>query len=145
MVQPIALDDALEALVGPLQYAGPSRHFGVGSPDQMRYGALLDAYTSHAGLTRLQVEVPSLPTALVGTLVGSLIDVPRPTVEVLVESLHHDMVAGDVDFHEMLLPEGHRLVGLDEAFRRSLAPPATGMRTPTRWALAAEPGLGQWR
>ena len=26
----------------------------------------------------------------------------------------------------MLLPGGHRLVGLDEAFRRSLAPPATG-------------------
>jgi len=125
VVQPIAVVDALEALVGALQYAGPSRHFDLGGPEQMRYGALLDAYTAHAGLTRLQVEVPLLPTALVGTLVGSLTDVPRPTVEALVESLHHDMVAGDVDFHEKLLPEGHRLVGLDEAFRRSLAPPAT--------------------
>ncbi len=120
LVQPIALVDALEALVGSLEYAGPSRHFDVGGPDQLRYGALLEAYSSHAGLERPQVEVPLLPTALVGTLVGSLTDVPRPTVEALVESLRHDMVAADDDW-AMLLPEGHRLVTLDEAFRRSLA------------------------
>ena len=124
MVQPIALVDVLEALVGALEYAGPSRHFDVGGPDQLRYSALLDAYTSHAGLNRPQVDVPLLPTALVGTLVGSLTDVPRSTVEALVESLHHDMVVEDHDFHEQLLPAGHELVGLDEAFRRSLAPPA---------------------
>ena len=125
MVQPIALVDALEALVGALDYNGPSRHFDVGGPDELRYSALLDAYTSHAGLERTQVDVPLLPTALVGTLVGSLTDVPRATVEALVESLRHDMVAADDDFLEMLLPGGHRLVGLEEAFRRSLAPPAT--------------------
>ena len=125
MVQPIAVVDVLEALVGALEYAGPSRHFDVGGTDQLRYGALLEAYTEHAGLERPQVHVPLLPTALVGTLVGSLTDVPRPTVEALVESLHHDMVAADDDFREMLLPQGHRLVGLDEAFRRSLAPRAS--------------------
>ena len=58
---------------------------------------------------------PLLPTALVGTLVGSLTDVPRPTVEALVESLHHDMVARDDDFEQLLLPAGHRLVPLDES------------------------------
>ena len=126
LVQPIALVDALEALVGSLEYAGPSRHFDVGGPDQLRYGALLEAYSSHAGLERPQVEVPLLPTALVGTLVGSLTDVPRPTVEALVESLRHDMVAADDDYRAMLLPEGHRLVTLDEAFRRSLAPRTAG-------------------
>ena len=92
---------------------------------RLSYGALIDAYTSHAGLERPQVEVPLLPTALVGTLVGSLTDVPRPVVEALVQSLRHDMVAADDDFKQMLLPEGHRLVGLDEAFRRALAPRAT--------------------
>ena len=122
MVQPIATVDVLEALVGALEYAGPSRHFDVGGPDQLRYGALLEAYTEHAGLARPQVNVPLLPTALVGTLVGSLTDVPRATVEALVESLHHDMVVADSDFQELLLPRGHRLVGLDEAFRRSLTP-----------------------
>ncbi len=125
MVQPIAVVDVLEALVGALEYAGPSRHFDVGGTDQLRYGALLEAYTEHAGLERPQVHVPLLPTALVGTLVGSLTDVPRPTVQALVESLHHDMVAADDDFQEMLLPQGHRLVGLDEAFRRALAPRAS--------------------
>lgn len=122
MVQPIATVDVLEALVGALEYTGRSRHFDVGGPDQLRYGALLEAYTVHAGLKRPQVNVPFLPTALVGTLVGSLTDVPRATVEALVESLHHDMIAADDDFREVLLPRGHRLVGLDDAFRRSLAP-----------------------
>ncbi len=124
MVQPIATVDVLEALVGALEYAGPSRHFDVGGPDQLRYGALLAAYTEHAGLARPQVNVPLLPTALVGTLVGSLTDVPRATVEALVESLHHDMVVASSDFQE-LLPRGHRLVGLDEAFHRSLTPRST--------------------
>ncbi len=124
LVQPVAVVDVLEALVGALDYSGPSRHFDVGGPDRLRYGALLDAYTSYAGLTRPQVSVPLLPTALVGTLVGSLTDVPRPTVEALVESLRHDMVAADDDFRDVLLPEGHRLVTLDESLRRSLRPRA---------------------
>lgn len=127
-VQPIAVVDALEALIGALDYDGPSRHFDVGGPDRLGYAALLEAYTAHAGLTRPQVAVPLLPTALVGTLVGSLTDVPRPTVEALVESLRHDMVARDDDFRAELLPAGHRLVGLDESFRRSLAPATSGPR-----------------
>ena len=126
LVQPIAVVDVLEALVGALAYPGPSRHFDVGGPDQLSYGALLASYTSHADLEHPQVKVPLLPTALVGTLVGSLTDVPRATVEALVESLRHDMVAADDDFREMLLPEHHRLVGLDEAIQRSLAQRTTG-------------------
>ncbi|MCU1438936.1 MAG: epimerase [Naasia sp.] len=125
MVQPIAVVDVLEALVGALEYTGPSRHFDVGGPDQVRYNALIEAYSSHAGLKRPQVNVPLLPTALAGTPVGSLTDVPRPTVEALVESLHHDMVVIDGDFQTILLPQGHRLMGLDESFRRELASPRT--------------------
>lgn len=129
LVQPIAVVDVLEALVGALEHPGPSRHFDVGGPDQLRYGALLEAYSAHAGLARAQVDVPLVPTALVGTLAGSLTDVPRPTVEALVESLHHDMVAADDDFRAELLPDGHRLVELEEAFRRSLADRATDPET----------------
>ena len=121
LVQPIAVVDVLEALVGAVEHPGPSGHFDVGGPERVRYAALLDAYTSTAGLARPQVSVPLLPTQLVGTLVGSLTDVPRPTVEALVESLHHDMVAADEDFRQ-LLPDGHRLLGLEESFRRALAP-----------------------
>ena len=147
MVQPIAIVDVLQTLVGALEYAGQSRHFDVGGPDQLRYGELLKTYTEHAGLDRPQVNVPLLPTALVGTLAGSLTDVPRTTVEALVESLHHDMVVADDDFQTMLLPEGHRLVGLDEAIRRSLS---RGAAVPERLrsdgSAAAGPGLGErWR
>ena len=117
VVQPIAVVDVLEALVGALEYAGPSRHFDVGGPDQLRYGALLEAYTEHAGLERPQVNVPLLPTALVGTLVGSLTDVPRPTVEALVESLHHDMIVAD-----------ERLPG--DAAARGTPPGGTGRSLP---------------
>jgi uncharacterized protein YbjT (DUF2867 family) len=123
LVQPIAVVDVVEALLGALDHDGPSRHFDVGGPDRLRYADLLDSYASYAGLQRPQVEVPLVPTSLVGTLVGSLTDVPRPTVEALVESLRHDMVTTDDDFVTMLLPPGHRLVGLEEAFRRSLAAP----------------------
>lgn len=121
-VQPIAVVDVLTALAGALEAPGPSRHLDVGGPETLRYGALIEAYTEHAGLTRPQVSVPLLPTALVGTLVGSLTDVPRHTVEALVESLHHDMVAAD-DVHA-LLPQDHELLGLAESFRRALAEPA---------------------
>ena len=119
MVQPIATVDVLEALVGALAYAGPSRHFDLGGPDQLRYSALLDAYTSHAGLVRPQVEVPMVPSALVGTLVGSLTDVPRPTVEALVESLHHDMVVADSDFQARCSP---RITSSSGSTTRSAAP-----------------------
>ncbi len=125
LVQPIAVVDVLEALVGALEYDGPSRHFDVGGPDRLRYGSLIRAFSEHAGLERPQVEVSLVPSALVGTLVGSLTDVPRATVEALVESLHHDMVVADEDFTTDLLPKDHRLVGLDESFRRALASPAT--------------------
>ncbi|MFW5470420.1 NAD(P)H-binding protein [Knoellia sp. CPCC 206435] len=125
LVQPIAVVDVLEALTGALDYDGPSRHFDVGGPDRLRYADLLAAYTEHAGLTRPQVTVPPLPTALVGTLVGSLTDVPRATVEALTESLHHDMVATEDEFRALLLPRGYHLIGLEEAFHRSLATPTT--------------------
>ncbi len=123
MVQPIAVVDVLEALVGALQYSGPSRHFDVGGPERLRYGALIEAFTRHAGLTRPQVNVPLLPTALVGTLVGGLTDVPTATVEALVESLHHDMISADDAYREALLPALHELVPLEESFRRSLLEP----------------------
>ncbi|WP_221633865.1 NAD(P)H-binding protein [Nocardioides luti] len=143
LVQPIAIVDVLEALVGALAYDGPSRHFDVGGPDRLPYAELLDSFTTHAGLTRPQVGVPLLPTALVGTLVGSLTDVPRPTVEALVESLRHDMVAADEDFLA-LLPDDHELLGLDESFRRALAEPASASSPATADPMGPLPQDPAW-
>lgn len=124
LVQPIAVVDVLAALAGALDYEGPTRHFDVGGPDRMRYAELLDAYSEQAGLERPQLDVPLLPTTLVGTLVGSLTDVPRPTVEALVESLDHDMVAAD-DAFKQLLPDDYRLLDARESIRRALTPQST--------------------
>ncbi|GGK67999.1 NAD(P)H-binding protein [Ornithinimicrobium pekingense] len=120
-VQPVAVVDAVEALLGALTAQTGTRSYDIGGPERLPYADLLRRYAELAGLDRPQVEVPLLPTDLVGTLVGALTDVPTPTVEALVESLHHDMVCGEEDFRRDLLPAGHELVGLDEAIRRSLA------------------------
>ena len=98
----------------------------------MPHSALLDRYTTVAGLTRPQVTVPGLPTDLVGTLAGVITDVPGNTVEALVESLRHDMVCHDADWTYDLLPEGHRLVGVDESFARALAVPDEAVPFPER-------------
>lgn len=122
-VQPIAVVDAVAALVGALTAEVGTRSYDIGGAERLPYADLLDRYARVAGLDRVQVQVPFLPTDLVGTLAGSLTDVPTPTVEALVESLHHDMVCAEDDFLRDLLPPGHQLVGLDESFRRSLADP----------------------
>lgn len=125
-VQPIAVVDALEALVGALTVDTTSRSYDIGGPDRLSYSNLIRMYAEVAGLHRLQVPVPGLPTALVGRLAGLLTDVPGATVESLVESLHHDMVCAEEDFREDLLPQGHRLLGLREAVERALASQDTG-------------------
>jgi uncharacterized protein YbjT (DUF2867 family) len=122
-VQPIAVVDAVTALVGALTADVGTRSYDIGGPDRLPYADLLDRYAVIAGLERPQVEVPFLPTDLVGTLVGAMTDVPTPTVQALVESLHHDMVCAEDDFVRDLLPGDYRLVGLDESIRRSLADP----------------------
>ena len=53
-------------------------------------------------------------------IAARLTDVPTDTVEALIDSLKHDMVAADDDFVRELLPAGHRLVGLEESIRRAL-------------------------
>ncbi len=143
-VQPIAVVDVVEALVGALRLGTESRSYDVGGPERMPYSALLDRYTTVAGLTRPQVTVPGLPTDLVGTLAGVITDVPGNTVEALVESLRHDMVCHDADWTYDLLPEGHRLVGVDESFARALAVPDEAVPFAERDPLGAMPGDPRW-
>lgn len=135
-VQPIALVDAIEALVGALTVEAGSRSYDLGGSERLRYAALLDRYADIAELDRVQVAVPFVPADLVGGLAGVLLDVPSSTVEALVESLHHDMVCAEEDFRADLLPEGYALVELGDAIRRSLAGPS---EETTRDPGAADP------
>ena len=124
LVQPIAVTDVIAALVGALTVDSESRHYDVGGPERMPYPDLLKVYAEVADLRRPQVNIPFLPTDLVGMLAGLITDVPSSTVEALVESLHHDMVCQESDFAGDLLPADHEFVGLREGFRRALAEPS---------------------
>ena len=143
-VQPIAVVDVVEALVGALRPKSESRSYDVGGPERMPYTRLLDVYASVAGLSRPQVVLPGLPSDLVGTLAGAITDVPGGTVEALVESLHHDMVCHDVDWTYDLLPEDHHLVGVEESFSRALATPDDGVPPVERDPLGPMPGDAEW-
>ncbi|GAA1458182.1 NAD(P)H-binding protein [Williamsia maris] len=124
-VQPIAVTDVLDALAGSLGSDVPGGHYDIGGSETMAYSALLDTYTTIAGLTRPQVTVPLLPTALVGEMVAALTDVPSSTVTALVESLHHDMVCHGTTFLGTILPADHSLTTTEDAITRALAEPAS--------------------
>ena len=143
-VQPIAVVDVVEALVGALALTSESRSYDVGGPERMPYTALLDAYAGVAGLSRPQVVVPGLPTDLVGTLAGAITDVPASTVEALVDSLRHDMFCHDVDWTYDLLPLEHRLVGVAESFARALAAPDDSVPPAERDPMGPMPGDPTW-
>lgn len=122
-VQPIAAVDAVNALAGCMELHGESRSYDIGGSQRMPYNELLARFTEIAGLTRPEIDVPLLPTDLVGTLAGRITDVPASTVESLVESLREDMVCAETDFRDDLLPGGYETVSVEEAFRRALADP----------------------
>ncbi|GAB3584245.1 hypothetical protein GCM10027579_16370 [Calidifontibacter terrae] len=132
-LQPIAVVDALEALVGALDPGVPARWYDVGGPTAIGYGMLLWQFGQAAGLSRRpRAFVPFLPPRLVAELAGALIEAPGATVEALVESLAHDMVCSSDDFVGDLLPAGWRLVDLPRAMARSVADSdsAGGQRDP---------------
>ncbi|NNG38255.1 NAD(P)H-binding protein [Flexivirga sp. ID2601S] len=144
-VQPIAVDDALGALVGALSVEGNSRSYDIGGPEVLTYAQLLDRFAAVAGIDRKQLKVPLVPTAVVGKLTGLITDVPAPTVEALVESLHHDMVVHEDDFLTDLLPEGHALTTLDDALRRARGDAGgTGDPEQTDDPLAPRPTDPDW-
>jgi uncharacterized protein YbjT (DUF2867 family) len=123
LVEPVAVTDVVTALVGALAAPAVSRPFDLGSGERMPYAALLRLYADRAGLRRVQVSVPGLPTALVSRLAPALTRAPASTVQSLVESLHHDMVCGRQDFLVQLMPPGHALTPVAEALDRALAVP----------------------
>lgn len=122
-VEPVAVTDVLIALVGALSAPPRSRAFDLGSGERMAYAALLRLYADRAGLRRVQVSVPGLPTGLVSRLAPILTRAPASTVQSLVESLRHDMVCGRQDFVVQLMPRGHSLTPVADALDRALAVP----------------------
>ena len=117
VVQPIAIADAVHFLAEATCRPDVVGHVDVAGPDRVTYAELLRLYAGVARLTRLQVTVPGLPADLTGWLAGQLTDVSTTTVESLMASLQHDMVA---DSRDCAVFGDHVLLPLREALVRSL-------------------------
>jgi uncharacterized protein YbjT (DUF2867 family) len=117
VVQPIAVADAVHYLAEAVERPSVTGHLDVAGPDRLTYPQLLQLYADVAGLTRVQVPVPGVPEDLVGWLAGQLTDVDTGTVQSLMASLRHDMVA---DLEPLGVLGEHRPIPLREAIRRAL-------------------------
>ncbi len=118
-VQPIAIADAVYYLAEAVTSAGVTGHLDIGGPEALSYPQLLSRYARLAGLRRVQVPVPPLPSDLVGWVAGRLTDVDTDTVQSLMASLRDDMVVRTSAGPRLGDPD-HRLVPLDAAITRAL-------------------------
>ncbi len=145
-VQPIAVTDVVETLVGALGATPVTRSYDVGGPDVLRYPDLMALAGRQMKLLRPTVPLVVAPTWVLGLLSGRIAPVPASTAESLVGSLHHDMVCGPdrEDFVRDLLPEGHVLVGVEEAVARALTRPHDGVRMRDRDPIGPLPGDPSW-
>ena len=112
-VQPIAVSDVLRAIGEALEDDGPRGAVDIGGPDVVTYPRLMRACSRGAGLSRLRLPAPLVPSSLVGLGAALATTAPFHTVTALIESLHHDMVCRPG--HTWVPREGGPLLGLGEA------------------------------
>lgn len=130
-VQPIAVSDTITMLVHALEHDEPVGSVDVGGPDVLRYTDFLAAFCAAAGLRRLRLRIPMVPTVLVARAAPLLLTAPSATVASLVESLRHDMVCDPA--RQWVLPEARTPLAV--AIDQSLHPGTPGDRTRPAEAL----------
>ena len=106
-LQPLAVEDVVLALTRALDGRPLDRHYDIGGDEVLTYRELLALFADVAGLWRPQFVVPLVPHRVVSEIVALVAQIPRGTVNALVESLSHDMVCQEDDVRTDLLP-GHR-------------------------------------
>jgi len=118
-VQPIAVDDVLFYLLESRSRV-PAGAYDIGGPDVVPYRDLVFAYVEAAGLTRIGVSAPGVPTALAGLVIGKIIPVPDALADDLVGSLHNTMTTSEQAILDIVgEPHGGRTT-IEEAMRRSV-------------------------
>ena len=122
-LQPVAVEDVVEALTAALEGDPRNRHYDLGGEEVISYRDLLALYADVAGLRRPQVVVPFVPHRVVSEIVAAVAQIPRGTVNALVESLSKDMVCSEAAIRHDLLPD-HEFVPLRTAIERSLQGPS---------------------
>lgn len=123
-VQPVAVSDVLRAIGDVLADAGPRGAVDLGGPDVVSYPDLMRTCAREAGLARVRVPAPVVPSGLVGLATALATTAPFHTVTALVESLRHDMVCRPG--HAWRPRDGGPLLGVEEAVGRALTPMYAG-------------------
>lgn len=136
-VQPIAVRDVLHYLSRAATLPPEvNRTFDIGGPDVMTYLQMMEAFAEEAGLPRRRMlPVPVLTPRLSSHWVNLVTPVPRSTAVPLIDSLVHEVVAGEDDLEELVgrPPDG------PTPFRRAVGLALTRIsegRVETRWSGA---------
>lgn len=114
LVQPVAVDDVLRYLVAATEL--PPGSYDLGGPERLPYRELVRRYVRTAGLRRVMVPTPPVPTRLASWVVARLTPLPQDMVADLVLSLTNTMVA-DTGAITALVPG--ELTGIDDALTRA--------------------------
>ena len=140
VIQPVAVADAVWFLAEALERPDVTGWLDLAGPERLGYVDLLRTYAAQARLVRVQVPLWLAPVEAVARLAGALVDVPSRTVESLVPSLGHDMVATRDAATVLGDPPGGRLT-VAEAIRRALAhaPDASGSGPADGAAVGGDP------
>lgn len=121
LVEPIAVVDLLSAITHALSANVSTGHYDVGGGEAIPYPELIQRYTAVAGKERLQLTLGLLPEKLVAQVASWIADVPSPTVKALMESLQHDMTAGDRRWLDELQSPQFQTLSVEESLQRSMA------------------------
>ncbi|SNT45793.1 NAD(P)H-binding protein [Rhodococcoides kyotonense] len=139
-VQPIAVDDVLFYLLAARK-AVPPGAYDIGGPDIVPYRDLLFAYVEAAGLTRVGVPTPGVPTGLAGRVIGKIIPIPDGLAEDLVGSLHNTMTTSESRIRDIVGEPDGGPTTIESAMRRSVQgsvgtpPGVSALKDPLRLAV----------
>lgn len=122
-IQPIHVDDVVHYLVRAADLPPQeSRTFDVAGPDVLTYAEMMDRYARVKGLgPRPSFTAPVMTPALASLWISLVTPVDAAMARPLVESLHHDNVAGEHDLDDLVGAPAGGTTGFDDAVRRASA------------------------
>jgi hypothetical protein len=136
-VQPIAIRDVLHYLVRVVDVPPEvNRTFDIGGPDVLTYLQMMEGFAEVAELPkRTMLPVPVLTPRLSSHWVNLVTPVPRSTAVPLIDSLVHEVVAGEHDIDTFIAQPAGGLTGFRRAVSLALARIGSG-QVETRWSGA---------
>jgi uncharacterized protein YbjT (DUF2867 family) len=136
-VQPIAIRDVLHYLVRAVTLPPEiNRTFDIGGPDVLTYLQMMEGFAEVAELPRrTMLPVPVLTPRLSSHWVNLVTPVPRSTAVPLIDSLIHEVVAGEHDIDRFIAQPESGLTDFRRAVTLALQRIRNG-QVETRWSGA---------